>query len=570
MEWVFISGAKNIFTFASTLNYPVAQKKPIKPVPKKAISQTKRDYTLILLWIMIVVVSAIRYRLVAVPFERDEGEYGYIGNLFLHGVAPFKDAYSMKLPGTSFMYSIIMLIFGHTNTGVHTGIVFINAATMYFLYASFKKIFNPFIGLATATIFGFMAIGLVFDGFAAHATHFICFYSSIALFFLADYMKSGKPLKVFLCGLMLGMAFLMKQQAVFLILFGGLILLVYLKTEKKQSFVEIVKKLLPFAAGVFIPYIIVLLIVAATGEFSVFWLWTVKYASTYEAVKDMHTIVLLFNSTFLPAWDAFYHLWLIASAGIIVLYNSPFTRFQKIFAALYVLASILVVSSGFYFRQHYFIALLPAMGLLTGIFIEYVVKLIKALKSPYVPVAALMVIVVFTIYVNNVYYFKYSPRTVCDIAYWGNPFNQAQEISKYIKDRTKDTDKVAILGSEPEMFFYADRTSATGYLYTYPLVEKQPYNEAMQNQMISEIEKNKPAYIVFCNVAYSWLVQPGTPKNIFDWGDKYFHQYYVPVGFADFFTNKGWQMYWGDDVKKRGGQPESTIIVFQRNGNKQL
>ncbi|HTA27473.1 MAG TPA: glycosyltransferase family 39 protein, partial [Bacteroidia bacterium] len=435
----------------------MAQKKPIKPALKKANSrqpiansQAKRDYTIILLWVMIVVVSAIRYRLITVPFERDEGEYGYIGNLFLHGVAPFKDAYSMKLPGTSFMYSILMLIFGHTNTGVHTGVVFINAATMYFLYTAFKKIFNPFIGLATATIYGFMAIGLVFDGFAAHATHFICFYSSIALFFLADYLKSGKPLKVFLCGLMFGMAFLMKQQAVFLILFGGLILLIHLKTEKKQSFVEIVKNLPPFAAGVFIPYIIVLLIIAASGEFSVFWLWTVKYASTYESVKDMQMIIALFNSTFVAAWYVFYHLWLLALAGLIVLYLSPFTRFQKVFAALYVLASVLVVSSGFYFRQHYFIALLPAMGLLIGIFIEYVTKLAKALKSQYVPVVALAVVVLFTIYVNHVYYFEQTSAAVCDNAYWGNPFNQAKDIAKYIKDRTKDTDKVAILGSEPE------------------------------------------------------------------------------------------------------------------------
>ncbi len=544
----------------------MAQKKPIKPAPKKvAAPSTRGDYTLILLWVMIVVVSAIRYRLIAVPFERDEGEYGYIGNLFLHGVAPFKDAYSMKLPGTSFMYSIIMLIFGHTNTGVHTGIVFINAVTMYFLYTSFKKIFNPFIGLATATIYGFMAIGLVFDGFAAHATHFICFYSSIALFFLADYLKSGKPLKVFLCGLMLGMAFLMKQQAVFLILFGGLILLIYLKMEKKQSFIEIVKKLLPFAAGVFIPYIIVLLIITATGEFSVFWLWTVKYASTYESVKDMQMIVALFNSTFVAAWYMFYHLWLLALAGLIVLYFSPFTRFQKIFAALYVLASVLVVRSGFYFRQHYFIVLLPAMGLLIGVFIAYVIKMIKALKSPYVSAVALSAVVLFNLYVNRVYYFEQTSASVCDNAYWGNPFNQAKDIAKYIKDRTKDTDKVAILGSEPEIYFYADRTSATGYLYTYPLVENQPYNAVMQQQMVNEIENAKPAYIVFCNVAYSWLVQKGTPQIIFNWGDKYFHEYYTPVGFADFFKDKGWQMYWSDDIKNRMAQPESTIIVFQRN-----
>jgi hypothetical protein len=196
----------------------VSRKKPLKQQPKKGATPQKpeRNYYLIFIGVAIAIISIIRYRLVTIPFERDEGEYAYIGSLLMHGVAPFKDAYSMKLPGTPFMYAVLMLIFGHSNTGVHLGLLFVNAATMYLLYCAFKKIFNPFIGLATATIYGFMAVGLVFDGFAAHATHFICFYSSIALLLLADFMKSGKSLKIFLFGLMLGMAFLMKQQAVFL------------------------------------------------------------------------------------------------------------------------------------------------------------------------------------------------------------------------------------------------------------------------------------------------------------------------------------------------------------------
>ena len=351
------------------------KKKTAKPQPKKvaAIQKPERDYYLIFLCIIIALVSGIRYRLISLPFERDEGEYAYIGSLFLHGVAPFKDAYSMKLPGTSLMYAILMFIFGQSNTGVHLGMLFVNAATMYFLYTAFKKTFNPFIGLVTSTVYGFMAIGFVFDGFSAHATHFICFYSAIALLFLVRFMKSGKMLESFLFGLMLGMAFLMKQQAIFLILFGGLFLLFYLKTEKKQSILEIVKNILPFSLGVIIPYIIVLLIIVFTGQFPMFWLWTVKYASQYEAVKGMDLISIYFKTSFVPAWDVYNYFWLLALAGLLVLYRCPYTRLQKIFALGYFIASACVVSSGFYFRQHYFIVILPAIGLMSGIFIDFLI-----------------------------------------------------------------------------------------------------------------------------------------------------------------------------------------------------
>jgi hypothetical protein len=555
----------------------VDKKKPLKQPIKKGASpskvvpagkKSKIDYHLVFLWIVIAIVSAIRYRLITVPFERDEGEYGYIGGLFLHGMAPFNGGYSMKLPGTSFMYAIFMGIFGHTNSGVHMGMVFINAATMYFLFTSFKKLFNPFIGLTTASIFGLMAIGLPFDGFAAHATQFICFYSSLALLFLADFMKSGKMLKAFLCGLMLGMAFLMKQQAIFLILFGGLFLLFYVKVEKKQSFLELFKKLFAFSFGVFIPYIIVLLIVLVSGEFSVFWLWTVKYASTYESVKSLDFIMKLFMSSFTSAWAYFYYLWVLGVAGILVLWWSPYSRTQKVFVIMYFIASALALSSGFYFRPHYFIVILPAIGLLTGIFVEFAIKQLRErmniLKSSYIPIGILSIIIAFTMYTNRDYYFNYTPRMVCAMAYWGNPFNEAQEIAKYIKENTKDTDKIAVLGSEPEICFYANRMSASGYIYTYPLVEIQPYNEIMQEQMIQEIEKSKPAYFIFCNVPFSWLAQKGSPMTLMNWANKYINTYYTPVGFADFFSNKGWSFYWNDDIKYRVANPESSVAICKR------
>ncbi len=575
----------------------MSKKKPLKPLPKKAnttqpkvAGKPKRDYTLIFLWVIIGIVSIIRYRLIAVPFERDEGEYGYIGNLFLHGVAPFKDAYSMKLPGTSFMYAIFMLIFGHTNSGVHLGLLFMNAATMYFLYTAFKKIFNPFVALVTSTIYGFMAIGLVFDAFAAHATHFICFYSSIGFLFLAQFMKSGKPLKVFLFGLMIGMAFIMKQQAIFLIVFGAVFLFIYLKTEKKESLMEIIKKLALFSAGVFAPYLLVVLIILMSGRFSIFWLWTVQYASKYESVKNMDLIIAMFNISFQPAWDSYKYLWLLSLGGLIALYWSPFNRIQKLFAILYFVATACILSAGFYFRQHYFIALLPALGLMCGIFHDFIVAFTQKIdaymrklgltiftsifKPQFLRFPFLSLVVIGTIKYNYDYFFNgkiYTPQVVCETAYRGNPFNQAQEVAKFIKDNTKDTDKIAVLGSEPEIYFYADRRAATGYLYTYPLVENQPYNQSMQDEMIREIDKNKPAFIVFCKIQYSWLPQPGAPKTIFDWSGNYINDHYTPVGFADFYNDKGWFVYWYDEMVKHSADvPNSRMAVLRRNPDKKI
>ena len=56
----------------------------------------------------------MRAPLLGLPFERDEGEYAYAGQLMLHGIPPYKFAYSMKFPGTYAFYAMIMSVFGQT------------------------------------------------------------------------------------------------------------------------------------------------------------------------------------------------------------------------------------------------------------------------------------------------------------------------------------------------------------------------------------------------------------------------------------------------------------------------
>ena len=121
------------------------------------------------------------------------------------------------------------------------------------------------------------------------------------------------------------------------------------------------------------------------------------------------------------------------------------------------------------------------------------------------------------------------PTEIANVSYSQNPFIPAKDIADYIKHNTTDTDKIAVLGSEPEIYFYSGRKAATGYLYTYPLVEDQPYNLIMQNEMINEIEKNKPKYLTFCNCTYSWVTKQiktlSPPRN-----DKYHRARGPPVG----------------------------------------
>src|SRR6202140_944793 len=82
----------------------------------------------VVLLAVILFFGAIRWRLLDMPLERDEGEYAYAGQLILQGIPPYQLAYNMKLPGTYAAYAAILAVFGQTPSGIHLGLILVNAA----------------------------------------------------------------------------------------------------------------------------------------------------------------------------------------------------------------------------------------------------------------------------------------------------------------------------------------------------------------------------------------------------------------------------------------------------------
>src|SRR5262245_5371973 len=93
----------------------------------------------------------------------------------------------------------------------------------------------------------------------------------------------------------------------------------------------------------------------------------------------------------------------------------------------------------------------------------------------------------------------------------------ARELAGRIDARTSPGARIAVIGSEPESYFYARRRAATGYLYVYPLMEDQPFALATQEELIAQVEAARPEYLVYVNVEFSWLAKPRSPERIFAW-----------------------------------------------------
>jgi hypothetical protein len=220
------------------------------------------------------------------------------------------------------------------------------------------------------------------------------------------------------------------------------------------------------------------------------------------------------------------------------------------------------VCPGFYFREHYFVLLLPAAGLFCGVAALSARQLLSSVVSD--GTSRAMVVGVFAIaivsYVANErdYLFTVTPLQMSRMIYGANPFVESVEIGRQIQARTEPGDRVAVLGSEPQIYFYAKRRSATGYIYTYSLMEQQKYSPQMQDEMIEEVTSAHPKYVVYVKIPTSWLAR--NPKEkILTWSERYLNQCYNVIGIADILPNQT-QLLW--DAEVAGYRPQSQFIVY--------
>jgi hypothetical protein len=155
------------------------------------------------------------------------------------------------------------------------------------------------------------------------------------------------------------------------------------------------------------------------------------------------------------------------------------------------------------------------------------------------PMAALLSLVFIAAGVSvliqwNDIYLRLTPVQASRAVYGTSPFPEAVEIGRYLASHTAPAARIAVIGSEPEIYFYSHRRSATGYIDTYPLVEPQPYAVAMQKEMIREVEKSRPDYVVYVNVRSSWVQSTAPISNaIFDWFNRYQREQLQLVGLVE-------------------------------------
>jgi hypothetical protein len=522
--------------------------------------------------VVLVVVAAVRLRLLNFPIERDEGEYAYAGQLMLQGIPPYQLAYNMKFPGTYAAYAVIMTLFSQTPAGIHFGVLCITTLTALMLFWLGRQILDWTAGMVAATFYAVMAASPSMLGLAGHATHFAAFFATAGLCVMWRTRQNGPGLMDMTAGLLFGTAILMKQPAALIALWAAMAFAVTRFRRTETSIGQRLGAVAAFGAGIILPFALCCLVLWRVGVFEKFWFWTIDYARQYASIVPIAESPRFFRAGAGRVIAANYSLWLIAAGGLVLIWFDKRLQNNRGWLLGFSLASALSVCPGFYFRKHYFLLILPALGLLAGCAVSGLRRLWNEKDRPSQlgdwPVWGYGLMIAVTVLVNRDIWFLQDVKTqVSRTIYGADPFPEAELVASYIRANSPPSAPMAVLGSEPEIYFLSHRHSVTGYIYTYGMMEPQPFARRMQEEMIRDIETTRPGFIIFVDAPMSWFRQPDSDMRILDWWNSY-QTNYTLVAISDVISQTETINAWGADVVKRyGGARGTALEVYQRRTN---
>lgn len=490
------------------------------------------------LLVVLVAFGLICRPQLSIPLNRDEGEFAYGGQLLRTGGLPYVDLYAMKLPGMYLALAAIQALGGEAVETLHAGAAIVNAATACILFLIVRRMLGPGEAVAAAVAFLLWVLNPRAEPFAIQAEVFVIFFATLGWWLLLLALEHSARFAitaalVLMSGLAFGLGTLMKQHGLILMLGAGAYAVWWLWLGEGRrdashpwwtlrwallGTVWIVAAALPWvtAAGTY----------AYLGQFDKFWFWTVTTSQLYGNAQTLEQGLSNLTGESQKQFIGAPCLWCSAGIGATAIAWSASVRRHAALIAFLAVFSVLAMAPKLLFRNHYFLLAGPAAAVLVACGLRGLGERLSALVSRpawqgWISAAIGAVLLGWTAFQDAHMYYTYPPALLSRTLYGFGMLTETVEIAEFLRAHTDAEDRIAVMGSEPQIFYLSGRRSASPHIYTYPLMEPNDFAIGLQKEMISDLQRTRPKYFVWVNSPYSWLMQQGSDQEIIRWFDKY-------------------------------------------------
>jgi 4-amino-4-deoxy-L-arabinose transferase-like glycosyltransferase len=520
---------------------------------------------------IVAFVVAVRLQFLSIPFERDEGDYFYLAQRLLDGGTPYVSFYEQKLPGLFYAYALILLCFGHTVEGAHLGFIVVNVVTVVLVYFVGRTLLDGFAGVIAAATFALLSLGPQVSGFTTQSEHLIALLATAGTLVLLRSADARRWWHFLLAGALLGASFLVKPNAVFFIVFGVAVLLGRGLVRDAAPWPALLRDAGIYLAGVAAVCVAAVLPVVAQGATREMWYWTYEFPRDYVSQVSLSVGLRWFGQALGRVTDGYLFFWLAALSGLILLWSAPVPLRSKLVIALLAGFSFLAIVPGLRFFGHYWLQLLPATALATGAAFHGARAMLSRRLAPSRATVLLAVLFVgaaaSSVWAKRAYHVRPDHTRVLRDVYRMNPFPEAKVVGQFLREHTGEQDQIVVLGSEPQIYFYADRRAPTRHHYlTFLTGDKQklPRSTEFQQEFVRDVSVAKPRYMVFVKDRISWIAHPNADRSILGWFDRFAAEHYQLVGLVDIIGPDETRYRWYGDVAGYQPKGQSAIRIYER------
>ncbi len=522
-----------------------------------------------LLLILVFLVYTIRSKFLLIPFERDEGIYSYMGELLLEGKVPYKDFYEMKFPGIFYLYAFIINFFGETVKGVHTGFMWINILSILFVYFASKKMFSPIAGIISAATMAFVSLTPSLSGFTVQSEHGVALFISLGLLLYAHARSKKHFLLYLFTGMSMAMAVMIKTTAVFVAVWGGVIIFLEFLFEKEKKYKEFFKNIFAYSLGGITIVCVFFLIIKIKGGFDEMLYWTFEYSKQYSQLITFDEGIKYFGYTRDAILQNHKLFWYHSILAIAVCLFRPIPYQLKVYGITLLACSFLTIVPGYFFYGHYWIQIIPGLAVVAGLTYHCVITIFEnkfklgKLSIKYIYLSIFSILVFYHIKTLKSYYFHPNYELILRQVYGNNPFPEAMEIGNYINANSKPEDNIVLIGSEPQIYFYTKKKSPSRHAYFTALVTNVPMHKDWQREFVRDTEKAKPRYLIYFDHPISLMVQPNVDHYVFEWANKYVNEHYKLIGLVDMIDGQHSKYVWRDELANYKPEPNYNIYIYE-------
>jgi 4-amino-4-deoxy-L-arabinose transferase-like glycosyltransferase len=445
----------------------------------------------------------VRWPDLDMPLERDEGEYAYAAQEIERGFMPYRDSFCQKPPVVFFWYLGGFWVFGESVIGIHLTMTVATAMGAFGLFLLGRRLAGAMVGGSAAAVYTISSAGAGYFGSAANTEIFMLVPVIAGVLWLVAAAERGGLCLWFGAGVMAALAMLTKPVA--LLSFIGPMLYVALEVYRRQGLVQLLRPTLALFLGGLTGAVPILGWLYVRGVWDVFWEAALIHNLAYIGFPfGWRKWGLLYNEALKRFVPSEIVLWLGLPLGVAWLAGMGSRAPSAVRLGLvWFVFSFLGVALGPEGYGHYFLQVLPPLALVAASAGQTIAARIGLLDRHRIWTGVLVTLVIVLPMLGprlDAFAVPAEKRSFKLYSYYAlSPFGVAPDVGKHLRQTTAAEDRLLIVGSEPEVLFYANRRSTTRYTIFYPLTGPYPSAERMIDEWWAETTAHPPARIILCS-----------------------------------------------------------------------